>query len=68
MSIDIQTLTDAIIAVLTTVGVAVAVTIAFVVAGLFSRRGPAPAERVAVQAGPPQQPTQPDDARTLVLR
>ncbi len=67
MSFDIQSLNDAIIAVLVTAGLAVAVTISLVLAGLFSRRGPALAERVGL-AGPPQRPTQTDDARTLVLR
>lgn len=68
MSFDIQSLNDAIIAVLVTAGLAIAVTISLVLAGLFSRRGPALAKRVAVQAGPPQRPTQTEDARTLVLR
>ncbi|HXZ64925.1 MAG TPA: hypothetical protein VEH05_09330 [Streptosporangiaceae bacterium] len=66
MSIDV--LNDAIIAVLITSGLAVAVTISLVLAGVFSRRGLAPAKRVALQTGPPQRPTQTDDARTLVLR
>ena len=69
MTISMQTLQDAIIAVVTTVGVAVALSLAFVAAGAFVERGKARAQKVAhAVAAPAQHPTQTDDARELVLR
>jgi hypothetical protein len=61
------TLTDVIFAVLTTVGIAVAVSLAFVLAGTFFQRTTA---RKAPVAGAvlAQYATQTDDARELVLR
>jgi hypothetical protein len=67
MSISIQSLNDAIIAVVTTVGIAVAVAVAFAAAGAFFQRGKSRGGQ-RVRALPAQQPTQPDDARELVLR
>jgi hypothetical protein len=69
MTINMQTLNDAIIALLTTVGVAVALSLAFVAAGAFFERSRKQAGR-AVRAvhAPAQHPTQTDDTRELVLR
>jgi hypothetical protein len=62
-------LNDFIIAVLTTVGIAVAVSIALVFAGaLFERSARRSHRGVRVAAAPAQQPTQTDDLRELVLR
>jgi hypothetical protein len=71
MTISFQTLHDAIVAVLATVGIAVALSIAFAVAGTFFERGKAQARKVAhvhASAAPAQHPTQTDDVRELVLR
>jgi len=68
---SIQTLRDAIIAVVVTVGIAAAVSIAFVAIGSWVERGKAQAQKVAhayAVAVPAQHPTQTDDARELVLR
>ena len=64
----IGSLNDAIIAVLTTVGIAVAISIAFAFAGAFFERSAARASRAVRNAGPTQHVTQTDDARELVLR
>jgi hypothetical protein len=71
MTISMQTLNDAIVAILTTVGVAVAVSIAFVAVGAFVERGKTQARKAAhirAAAVPAQHPTQTDNARELVLR
>ena len=71
MTISIQTLQDAIVALLTTVGIAVALSIAIVAVGAFLERGKARARKAAhlpASAGPAQHPTQTDDTRELVLR
>jgi hypothetical protein len=71
MSIDFQTLHDALIAIVTTVGVAVAIAIAFIAIGAFVERGKAKAGQLARSHGvvaPAQHPTQTDDTRELVLR
>jgi len=69
MSIDIQTLNDTIIALITTVGIAVALSLAFVAAGALARRGRAHSRSAGrTAAGPAQHPTQTDSARELVLR
>jgi hypothetical protein len=69
VTINMQTLNDAIIALLTTVGIAVALSLAFVAAGAFFERSRKQAGRVARTAhAPAQHPTQTDDARELVLR
>jgi hypothetical protein len=60
-------ITDAIIAVLTTVGIAVAVSLAFVLAGAFFKRSTARHGQPTVSI-PAQHPTQTDDTRELVLR
>jgi hypothetical protein len=69
MSISIQTLNDTLIALITTVGVAFALSLAFLAASAFARRGRTHA-RAAVRAvaAPAQHPTQTDDARELVLQ
>jgi hypothetical protein len=71
MTISIQTLHDAIVAVVATVGIAVALSIAFVAVGTFVERGKVRARKVGhahAVAAPAQHPTQTDDARELVLR
>jgi hypothetical protein len=69
MSISMQSLSDAIVAILTTVGIAVALSIAFAAAGAFAERGKSRARKVAhAVAAPAQHPTQTDNARELVLR
>ncbi|HEY2075858.1 MAG TPA: hypothetical protein VGH53_05935 [Streptosporangiaceae bacterium] len=66
MTINMQTLNDTIVALITTVGIAVALSLAFVTAGAFFERSRKHASR-AVHV-PAQHPTQTDDARELVLR
>jgi hypothetical protein len=68
MSISIQTLSDTIIALITTVGIAVAVSLALVAAGAFAQRGRAHRQAGHAVAAPAQHPTQTDDVRELVLR
>jgi hypothetical protein len=71
MTINMPALHDAIVAIITTVGVAVAVSIAFVAIGAFVERGKARAGKLVrshAVAVPAQHPTQADDARELVLR
>jgi hypothetical protein len=66
MTINMQTVTDAIVALITTVGIAVALSLAFVAAGAFFERSRKQASR-AIQVPAPH-PTQTDDTRELVLR
>jgi hypothetical protein len=69
MSISIQTLNDTIIALVTTVGIAVALSLAFLAAGAFAQRGRAHAGGAhRPVTTPAQHPTQTDDVRELVLR
>jgi ABC-type thiamine transport system ATPase subunit len=69
MSIDMQTLNDTIIALITTVGIAVALSLAIVAAGALTRRGRAHSRTTGhAVAAPAQHPVQTDDARELVLR
>jgi hypothetical protein len=71
MSIDFQTLHDALVAIITAVGVAVAISIAFIAVGAFAERGKARVGKLAVSrdvVAPAQHPTQTDNARDLVLR
>ena len=69
MSIDMQTLNDTIIALITTVGIAVALSLAIVAAGALARRGRAHSRATGhAVAAPAQHPVQTDDARELVLR
>ena len=69
MTINMQTLSDAIIALLTTVGIAVALSLAFVAAGAFFERSRKRAGRAVHAAhAPAQHPVQTDDVRELVLR
>jgi len=67
MTISMQTLQDALIALFVTVGIAVALAVAFAAVGAFVESGKARA-RYAVHATPAQHPTQTDNARELVLR
>jgi len=69
MSVSMQTLHDALVAILTTVGIALAITIALVAAGAFFERDRAHQAEVR-RSGPvpAEHPTQTDDARDLVLR
>ena len=69
MTINIQTVQDAIVAVLVTVGIAVALSVAVAAAGAFYERRKTQARKaVGAHAAPAQHPTQTDDARELVLR
>jgi hypothetical protein len=69
MSISFQTLNDTIIALITTVGIAVAFSLAIVAAGALARRGRAHSRPTGdAVAAPTQHPVQTDDARELVLR
>jgi len=69
MTINIQTLHDALVAILTTIGVAAVVSIAFAAAAAFYERGkPSAGTAVRPVAAPAPPPTQTDDARRLVLR
>ena len=70
MTISMQTLHDALVAIITSVGVAVAVSLAFVAIGAYVERGKAQAGKLArshATAVPAQHPTQTDDTRELVL-
>jgi hypothetical protein len=68
MTITMQNLQDVLIAVFVTVGIAVALAVAFTTVGAFAERGKARAGRAIHAAVPVQHPTQTDDARELVLR
>ncbi len=69
MSVSMQTLHDALVAILTTVGIALAITIALVAAGaVFERDRARKAEVRRSSPVPAQHPMQTDDARDLVLR
>jgi hypothetical protein len=69
MSISIQSLNDTIIALVTIVGIAVALSLAFVAAGAIFERGRKHDRRTTSQIpAPVQHPTQTDDTRELVLR
>lgn len=71
MTISMQTLQDAIVAIITSVGIAVAVSLAFIAVGAFAERGKTRARKLAhvrSDATPAQHPTQSDKPRELVLR
>jgi hypothetical protein len=71
MTITMPALHDAIVAIITTVGIAVAVSLALVAIGAFVERSKARAgtlTRSHAVVAPAQHPTQTDDARELVLR
>jgi hypothetical protein len=69
MTINMQSLTDTIIALITTVGIAVALSVAFVAVGaLFERDRKQDRRAVRSAHGPALHPTQTDDTRELVLR
>jgi hypothetical protein len=69
MTINMQTLNDTIVALITTVGIAVALSLAFVAAGAFFERSRKHAIlAISTSHAPAQHPTQTDDARELVLR
>ena len=65
MTIDPQTLTDVIIAVVTTIGIAVAFSLALVGAGTLAERSKVRPVRVTIPADHPEQIS---DSRKLVLR
>jgi hypothetical protein len=69
MTINMQVLSDAIVALITTVGVAAALSLAFVAASAFFERSRKQrGHAVRPVHGPAQHPTQTDDTRELVLR
>jgi hypothetical protein len=69
MAINMQTLNDTIVALITTVGIAVALSLAFVAAGAIFERSRKQARRIARPGHTPaRHATQTDDARELVLR
>jgi hypothetical protein len=69
MTISIQTLQDVLVALVTTVGLAVAVSIAIMAAGGVFKRDQARAARARRPvAGPAQHPAQTDEAHEPVLR
>jgi hypothetical protein len=70
MTISMQSLTDALVAIAITVGIAVAVSLAFVAAGAVFERGQARTAKASRRptSGPAQHPTQSDEAGELVLR
>jgi hypothetical protein len=69
MTISIQTLHDVLIAIVTTVGIAVACSIAFAAAGALAGRDKARVARAArAGGGLTQDQTQDDETRELVLR
>jgi hypothetical protein len=71
MTINMTALHDTLVAIITTVGIAVAVSIALVAIGAFVERGKTRAGKLARShsvVAPAQHPTQTDDARELVLR
>jgi hypothetical protein len=65
---SIQTLQDVLVALATTVGIAVAVSMAFMAAGAIFTRDQARAKARRAVAVPVQHPTHTDEARALVLR
>ena len=67
MTNSMQTLHDALFAITATIGIAVALSIAFLAAGAFFERSKA-RETSRATAAPAQHPTQTDDSRELVLR
>ncbi len=69
MSVSMPTLQDALVALVITIGIALAVTIAIVAAGAFFERDRAHKALVRRSSpAPAQHPTQTDEARDLVLR
>lgn len=69
MTINMQTLHDVLVAIVTTVGITVAVSIAFIAAGAVFERGQTRTPKVRRPgATPVQHPTQTDEARELLLR
>jgi hypothetical protein len=71
VTINMPALHDAIVAILTTVGIAVAVSLALVAIGAFVERGKARTgtlTRSHSVVAPAQHPTQTDDTRELVSR
>ncbi|HEY2638401.1 MAG TPA: hypothetical protein VGI66_00765 [Streptosporangiaceae bacterium] len=68
MTISMQSLQDALVAVFVTVGIAVALSVAFVAVGAFVERNKARAAHAIHGSEAAQHPTQTDNARELVLR
>jgi hypothetical protein len=67
--VNIQTLQDALIAIVTTVGIAVAVSIAYIAAGAVYERGQKRSAKARGAGAPPvQHATQTDEAGELLLR
>jgi hypothetical protein len=65
MTIDTQTLSDVIIALLTTIGIALTLAVAMFAAGALAERGNTHPVRADIPAGHPDQPS---DTREFVLR
>jgi hypothetical protein len=71
MTITMPALHDTLVAIITTVGIAVAVSLAFIAIAAFVERGKNRASKLTRShsvAAPAQHPTQTDDTRELVLR
>ncbi len=68
MTISMQNLQDVLIALLVTLGVAAALSVAFMAASAFAERGKTRASRAIHAVALAQHPTQTDDARELILR
>jgi hypothetical protein len=69
MSIPMQSLNDTIIALVTTVGIAVALSLALIAAGAFFERSRKHTRQTSRPSrAPAQHPVQTDHARELVLR
>jgi hypothetical protein len=71
MTVTMPALHDTLVAIIITVGIAVAVSLALIAIGAFVERGKARTGRLARShsvVAPAQHPTQTDDARELVLR
>jgi hypothetical protein len=68
MTISIQTLHDTLVALFVSVGVAVALSLAFITVGAFVERGKARSRHALRAAGPAQHQAPADDTRELVLR
>jgi hypothetical protein len=71
MTITMPALHDTLVAIIATVGIAVAVSLAFIAIGAFVERGKTRAGRLTRShstVAPAQHPTQTDNTRELVLR
>jgi hypothetical protein len=68
MTISMQTLHDALVALVTTVGIAVTASILFIAAGALFELQTRTARARRPGAMPPQHPTQTDDLHDLLVR